>query len=255
MPAIGILTYFIVCPLVFFGGFVDAVAGGGGLITLPAYMICGLPAHAAMATNKMSATMGTTVATAKYVRDGYVNWRAAVFCIPAALAGSWTGAHIALLLDGRVFQWFMLIVIPVTGFYVIRGKGLSNPSDQKYSLRKTTAISMVIALAIGIYDGFYGPGTGTYLILFLTGLAHLNLHDANGLTKAINLTTNVTALTVYLMSGNVLLPLGLTAGVFGILGNYLGANVFQRGGAKAVKPVMVTVLVIFFVKILYDLLA
>lgn len=254
MHSIGILPFLIICPMVFFAGVVDAVAGGGGLISLPAYMIAGLPAHAAIATNKLSAFMGTAVATGKYIHSGYVNWRAAAWCVPAALIGSWTGAHIALLLDDRIFLWIMLGIIPVTGFYVLRGKGLSEEPGAPYPLRKTVLISMAVALAVGIYDGFYGPGTGTYLILFLTGLVHVKLQDANGMTKVINSTTNVTALVVFLMNGQVLLPLGLTAGIFGILGNYLGAVWFQKGGAKAVKPVMLAVLVIFFVKILYDVL-
>ena len=113
---------------------------------------------------------------------------------------------------------------------------------------------MVVALVLGVYDGFYGPGTGTFLILLLTGLAHLSLTDANGTAKVINLTTNLSALAVFLFHGKVLLPLGLAAGCFSILGNYLGTRFFDQGGSRVVKPVMLGVLGIFFLKVLSDLL-
>ena len=112
-----------------------------------------------------------------------------------------------------------------------------------------------IAFVIGIYDGFYGPGTGTFLLLLLTGVAHMGLKEANGITKAINLTTNLTALAVYLMNGKVIFLLGLTAGLFSIAGNYLGAKCFDKGGAKFVKPLMLVVLMIFFVKTLSEIMA
>ena len=114
-------------------------------------------------------------------------------------------------------------------------------------------ISLPIALVLGVYDGFYGPGTGTFLLLLLTGVAHLPLNQAAGLTKAINLATNVAALTVFLRSGVSDLSLGLVAGCFGIAGNYLGSRLFVNKGAKWTKPLIVTVLVIFFCKVCYEL--
>ena len=113
---------------------------------------------------------------------------------------------------------------------------------------------MGVALLIGLYDGFYGPGTGTFLILMLTGLAHLTLASANGIAKVINLTTNLSALVVFFLNGKVLLLLGLVAGCFSILGNYIGTQCFDKGGAKAVKPLMIVVLCIFFIKVLWELL-
>ena len=113
---------------------------------------------------------------------------------------------------------------------------------------------VLIAFVIGIYDGFYGPGTGTFLILLLSVFAHLKLGEANGVTKVINLCTNISALVVFLMNGVVLLPLGIIAGGFNILGNYLGSVMFEKGGAKFVKPAMIIVLIIFFVKTLYELI-
>ncbi len=244
--------YLIVCPLVFLGGYVDAIAGGGGLISLPAYLIAGLPVHISIATNKTSAAMGTALTTAKFWRQGYIRLKLCLPCAVFALAGSTAGANLALRVDDYVFRIFLLVVLPLTAVYVFRSKSLDAGGKEPLSPGRTLAVACTLALLIGVYDGFYGPGTGTFLLLLLTGLGHMSLNDAAGTTKAINLATNVAALITYLLNGQVLLPLGLTAGLFGIAGNYLGARSFTARGAKIVRPLIVTVLAVFFVKILYD---
>lgn len=111
-----------------------------------------------------------------------------------------------------------------------------------------------MAFVIGVYDGFYGPGTGTFLLLILTSAAHMKLNEANGIAKVINLSTNVSALFVFLMNGKTLLLLGIVAGLFSICGNYLGTCFFDKKGAKSVKPLMIIVLMIFFVKVLLEII-
>ena len=101
----------IICPLVFIAGYIDAVAGGGGLVSLPAYMLTGLPTHQCIATNKMSAFMGTSVAIAKYAKNGYIPWKIALFCIPCALCGSALGANIALMISDTILKIIMLVII------------------------------------------------------------------------------------------------------------------------------------------------
>ena len=246
-------TYLLVCPLTFLAGLVDAVAGGGGLISLPAYLIAGLPVHNAIATNKMSSSMGTTIATVRYGMSGFIPWKIALFCAVFAMVGSNIGANLALLLSDRVFKIVMLVILPLTAWYVLRGRALDGEREA-FTAKKTTLIAMGIALAVGVYDGFYGPGTGTFLLLGLTALGHMPLQEANGTTKVINLTSNITALAVFLINGKVLLPLGIVAGLFNVAGNYLGARMFEKGGAKAVKPVMVIVLIIFFIRVITDLI-
>ena len=248
-----ILQFLIVCPLVFLAGYIDAIAGGGGLISLPAYMITGLPVHNAIATNKMSSSMGTLVATAKYARSGYIRWRRAALCVVCAFVGSTSGARLALMVTDRYFRIFLLVVLPLTAAYILFGKPFVG-EKKPYGAVRTTLISMLTAVCIGVYDGFYGPGTGTFLLLLLTGAAHMKLTEANGTTKVINLTTNVSALAVFLLNGKVLLPLGTTAGLFSIAGNYLGARRFSKGGASSVRPVMLIVLAVFFAKVLTELI-
>ncbi len=252
---LALLHFVIVCPLVFLGGFVDAVAGGGGLISLPAYLIAGVPPHNALATNKLSSAMGTTLTTVRFARRGFIPWRQAAVCVVFAFVGSSLGAKLALRLDPEIFTLLMLGILPLVAVYVLRGKALREGEETTpCSPRRTLVIGSLAALVIGGYDGFYGPGTGTFLLLALTGLAHMELARANGVTKAINLTTNLSALAVFLLGGKVLLPLGLVAGCFGILGNYLGTRFFIRGGVTFVKPVILVVLAIFFGKVILQLL-
>lgn len=251
-----LLPFLIVCPLVFLAGFVDAIAGGGGLISLPAYLISGLPVHTAIATNKVSSCMGTAAATLRYAKSGFIPWREASAGIVFALAGSTLGAKLALLLDDGVFRVVMLVILPLTAAYVLRGRALRE-TDGRETLppRRLLPIIMAASFGIGVYDGFYGPGTGTFLLLILTGAARMDVRHANGVTKAINLTTNAAALAVYLINGRALLPLGLTAGLFSIAGNYAGSRLFSARGARSVKPVILIVLAVFFVRELTQLLS
>lgn len=248
------ITFLIVCPLVGLAGFVDAVAGGGGLISLPAYLIAGLPVQYAIGTNKLSAVMGATIATGKYAKNGFIPWIPAIPSILMALGGSYLGAHIALMVDDYYFKRIILVILPLTAAYILHNKTIA-PGGEPRPLWATLGIAAVVSFVIGMYDGFYGPGTGVFLILLLTSLAHMPLKEANGLSKAINWATNVSAVVVYLVNGRALMALGLTAGVFNMVGSYFGARTFEKKGAQSVRPLMLIVLGIFFVRILTEILS
>lgn len=245
----------IILLLVFLAGYVDAIAGGGGLISLPAYMIAGLPTHLAIATNKLSSSMGTAVATFHYAKSGMINLRLALPSIVLAFAGSAVGSNLLLLVDDGFLKIFLLIVLPLTAIYVMRSKSFDAGGLEAFSVKKTTVLCIAIAFVVGLYDGFYGPGTGTFLMLLLTGVAHLRLDSAAGVTKAINLTTNVAALAVFLLNGQVVIFLGLLAGAANMVGNYIGSHSFTSKGGAVARPITITVLLIFFVKVIYDFVA
>lgn len=248
------LPYLIVCPLVFLAGFIDAIAGGGGLISLPAYMLAGLPPHIAIGTNKLSSAVGTTVATVQYISKGFMVWRLAVPAIVFSLIGANIGSNLTLLVPENAFLIIMLIALPVIAIYVFTHKSLSNPFEPEITTRVWVVV-LASAFFIGMYDGFYGPGTGTFLMLLLTGAAHLTTRQAAGITKAINLSSNVMSLTVFLINGTVLLPLGLTAALFSIAGNYLGARSFIKKGDAIARPAIITVISIFIIKVIYEYFA
>ena len=245
--------FLIVCPLVCLGGFVDSVAGGGGLITLPAYMLAGIPTHNAIATNKVSSFMGTTVSTVRYARSGYTPIKEAAAAVLLALPGSVLGARLSMKMEDRIFKIFMLFAVPLIAFYVLKNKEFSQEGKPLENRKKYLYISG-LSFVLGLYDGFYGPGAGTFMILAYTNLAHVKLTEANGIAKAANLTTNVSSMVVYLLNGLTLLPLGLAAGVFGMVGNYLGTRFFDKKGLKGVRAIMLVVLSLFFIKLITEIL-
>ncbi|MDO4399539.1 MAG: TSUP family transporter [Coriobacteriia bacterium] len=243
----------IICPLAFIAGFVDAIAGGGGLISLPAFILAGLPVHNALATNKLMSTMGTTISTVRYALQGYMVKSFVAVGIACGLTGSCLGSNLALLTDDWALKAVMLVALPFIAYFVLRTKELDSFSETEIPRGRAIAITAAVAFAVGIYDGFYGPGTGTFLLLLLTALAHQDIRTAAGTTKAINLSTNVAALAVFFVNGAVLIPLGLIAGVFNIAGNFLGSRTFVKEGSRITRPIMLVVLTVFAAKLVFDL--
>lgn len=240
----------IVCPLVFLAGLVDSIAGGGGLIALPAYLLTGLPPHTAIATNKLSSAIGTTVSTARLIR--HLDLPLAAVSVICALLGSSLGSRLSLLVSERVIEYMLIPILLVVAYYVLRKKNLGTESEETVIPRSRMYIlSAMASLLIGCYDGFYGPGTGTFLLLIFTGLLKLNVLTASANMKAVNLASNIGALAVYLLNGKVLFALGIPAALFSLAGHYVGSGLVVKNGAKIVRPIILVVLGILFCRILF----
>lgn len=245
------MTFLIICPLLFLAGMVDAIGGGGGLISLPAYLIAGVPAHAAIATNKLSSCCGTSLATWRFIRAGLVNFRLAVPAVIAAIIGSSIGANLSLMVPEKIMIYILTGILPIAVFLVLNKKLFNDSGTDKITLDKRTYLTASIsAFIIGMYDGFYGPGTGTFLLLVLTGAARYTMKEAAGTTKAINLSSNVAAFVTFVIHGKIIYTLGLAAAICSILGNYIGSGLVLGNGQKIVRPLILVVLAILFVKIL-----
>lgn len=246
-------TFLIVCPLIFLGSFVDAVAGGGGLISLPAYLLAGVPMHNAIATNKLSSASGTVISTVRLCKNRFVDWGLAVPCISMALLGSYIGANLALLASDKLLKWMLIPVLPLVAFYVLKKKNLDSGTEQEISRKKQWILCGLASLAVGAYDGFYGPGTGTFLLLLYTGVAKMKVVKASGNMKLANLSSNVAALAVFLFSDKIIFPLGLAAAVFSIAGHYVGSGMVMKNGSKIVRPIILVVIALLFLKIIFDM--
>ena len=243
--------FLIVCPMLFLAGLVDAIGGGGGLISLPAYLLSGIPVHQAIATNKLSSTCGTGLATLQFIRKGLVNWKLALPSIVFAMIGGYLGANLNLRLESSVMETFLFFVLPVVAFIVLNPKIFhDNETKELVVDRKLMLVTIASAFIVGAYDGLYGPGTGTFLIIAFTVFGKLSLSNANAQAKVINLSTNISSLAVYLLSGNVVVLLGLAAAVCNMAGNYLGAKLALTKGSKITRPVIILVLGLLFLKIL-----
>jgi len=245
--------FLLVCPFLFLAGFVDSIAGGGGLVSMPIYLLAGLPPHTAVATNKLSSTCGTALTTVRFVKNKLINLKLAVPSVIAAVAGSSLGARISLSISETVLRNIIICVLPVAAFFVLNKKMFSGEGKKAAAVTKrTVTVSMISAFLIGVYDGLYGPGTGSFLIIAFTVFAHLTVEAANAQAKAINLTTNVTALVLFLISGKVLVPLGLAAAACNMAGNYVGSGLVMKKGGKVVRPLLLVVLAILFIRLVME---
>lgn len=244
----------IICPLIFAAGFVDSIAGGGGLISLPAYLFAGLPVHNALATNKFSSTFGTGVSAARFIRSNNIHLRSAIASIICALIGSYIGARLALAIDEKYLRYILVILLPFIAIFVLTKRKFGE-QDKTINLSnlRITILSGASGLVIGAYDGFFGPGTGTFLILVFTGVIGFSLTKASGNAKLVNLASNIAALAAFITDGKVLFAIGIPATIFGILGNWLGSGLAIKNGAKIIRPIFLCVVALLFIKIAIDI--
>lgn len=250
-----IRMWLIVCPLVFLGGLVDAVAGGGGLITLPGYLLAGLPPHAAAATNKCGNAWGTLLATFRFYRRGEIRFPSALWGGLGALIGAWIGAQLNLVVPEQFLYYIMLAIVPIMAVFLLvkRDFGQEDHSDE-LTPRALVLMATGIGLVVGIYDGFFGPGAGTFLILAYTGLCKFDLLTASGNTKVANSASNVASLITFAMAGQVVWAVGIPAALCGIAGGYVGSGLALRGGERVVRPMFFVVLALLVVRLLWDLM-
>ena len=243
----------IVAVGVFLASFMDAIAGGGGIISVPTYLLAGVPMHMALGTNKVSSGIGTAVSTARFIKNGYIDWKLGIPSVALALVGSFVGTSIQLMIDEVYLQYLLLIVLPVVAFVVLRQRQFPEERGE-IDRRKQCAIVWLASFVVGAYDGFYGPGTGTFLLLIYCNLAKMDVRTAGGNVKLVNLSSNIGAFVTSLRSGQVSLVLGLIGAVTSIAGHYVGSGLAIKNGSKIVRPTVVIVLILLAVKVVYELI-
>lgn len=241
----------IVCPLVFLASFIDSIAGGGGLISLPAYYLAGLPPVLAAGTNKLSAMLGTSVSAYSYAKKGCIDWKTALCATAGAIPGSILGAALLQIIPQETARLAIVLALPVIAFFVLRKKDSLTPK-RRVSEKMALPACFLIGLVIGVYDGLIGPGTGTFLILLFITVVGVDQMKALGCARIVNLSSNIGALFSMALGGHVMYPLGLCAAVFAALGNFLGARCALRGGVRLVRKLLLIVLALIFLKLLYD---
>ena len=245
----------LICVGVFLASFMDAIAGGGGIISVPVYMLGlgNIPTYFILGTNKLSSCVGTVFSTARFIRKGYVKWALVLPAVALAILGSVVGTWLQHHTPDLILKYFLLLVLPVVAFFTLRTKNWPDTPGE-ISVRKQTMIVWIAALVIGMYDGYYGPGTGTFLMIVFIRLAKMDTRMAAGSTKVINLASNIGGVFSAWQAGYVLWGVGLCAAAASILGHYLGAGLAIKNGSKIVRPAIILVLVLMTVKILSELL-
>jgi len=249
-------TYLIVLPVVFLAGLVDSIAGGGGLLSVPAYMAAGLPPHFVLGNNKFSSCFGTLFASLRYHQHGLVDVRVALVSAFFALVGSFLGSSAVLLLRPDFLRILLIMLIPLVAVLTLANRSLGQEDHSHLqSKQRKYFLAAPAALLIGFYDGFFGPGTGMFLILFYTLVLKYDFVTANANTKVVNLASNVAAVITFMIKGKIIYAIGIPAACAGIAGNLLGAKLVIKKGSTIIRPIFLFTLALLFAKIIYDMLA
>ncbi|MBL4815162.1 TSUP family transporter [Shewanella benthica] len=235
-------------------GFIDAIAGGGGLITIPALMWAGLPPTAALATNKLQACGGSFFASLYFVRKGMVKLGEMKLAIACAFVGAAIGTIAVQMVDTAFLETLLPFLILAIGGYFLFSKKISE--EDKHQVFTPVMFGFTAAFGIGLYDGFFGPGTGSFFALAFVSLAGFGLAKATAHAKVLNFSTNIASLIFFAIGGKVFWMIGGVMLVGQAIGATLGSRMVVTKGTKIIKPLVVTMSIAMSVKLLsaqYDL--
>ncbi len=252
MPDVTI-TYDLILLLFVVGilaGGIDAVAGGGGLVALPVLLSIGLSPVQALATNKMQGSFGTFAATVHFIRCGLVDLRGMRWQIICTFVGAMLGTVMVKYIGSEILSQvvpFLLILIALHFLFSTSIQEQSNPARISENL-----FGLTVGFSLGFYDGFFGPGTGTFFAMGFVSLLGCGLTAATARTKVLNFTSNIASLTLFALSGDVIWSLGIIAGIGQLFGARLGAHFVVKGGAKFIKPIIVTISILISLKLLFQ---
>lgn len=242
------------CAVAFLAGFIDAIVGGGGLIQLPALFIFAphLEHATIFGTNKLSSISGASVATAQYARRFEMNWRVALWTASVAFVFSFLGARAVSLVPKDWIRPVVFALLVAIGIYVAMNKSFGATPSPKLTGKKALLGAAALGAGVGFYDGFFGPGTGSFLIVAFIGLFGYDFLRASAAAKTVNFATNLAALCYFAPSGNVALGLGVAMGAFNVLGAMWGARLATLKGSAFVRGMFLLVIAAMILKFAYD---
>jgi uncharacterized membrane protein YfcA len=252
MPELGDVV--LLCLAAGFAGWIDAVSGGGGLVQLPALLIL-LPGAApaqVLATNKLSGIFGTSTAAVTYYRKVRPDLRTALPMAAIALVGATLGALCASVIPAGVFRPIVLVLLVVVAAYVLRNPGVGEVQLLRWDGRRHHVAAGVGGLGLGFYDGIFGPGTGSFLVILLVAVLGYSFLQASAKARIVNIATNLGALLVFVPQGAPMWRLGLVMGACNVAGGWLGAHTAIRRGSRFVRIVFLVVVAALIVRLAYD---
>lgn len=242
-----------------FAGFVaaavDAIAGGGGLINLPAILAAGVPPHYALGTNKFASSFGAFTSAYTFTRLKKVFVPLMKYTVPCTLIGSVIGVITALKLDQGFLQIVILVLIFATAIYTITKRDFGNEDKFEGLTRKNIIQGCIFGFSLGFYDGFFGPGTGSFLIFLFIKIYGFDFTIAAGNSKVLNFVSNFTSLVMFAINGKIYYMLGIPIGLAMIVGARVGSKVAIKNGSKVIKPIFVAIALVLTIKLFYGLIA
>lgn len=230
-------------------GFIDAIAGGGGLVTVPALLAAGIPPVSALATNKLQSSMSVAMACGRYARTGLIDFRGYAATAALVFVLAFAGALAVQSVSNAVLGRIMPVLIVAVVAYVLLSPRMTDADSHERLSRRAFA---PVAGAVGFYDGFFGPGAGSFYSTSLVALRGMGLTRAAATTKLFNFTSNFAALILFALGGHVLWLLGLVMAIGGVSGAWIGSHVAIRFGARVIRPLLVAISLILTAKLVWE---
>lgn len=247
------MNLLLICIAGFIGAMIDAIVGGGGLVTIPALLATGMPTHLALGTNKFASSLGTISSAHHFFKSGEVNFKILKYLLPFSLIGSALGVYIVLLVNPDFLRVLIIFLVLIIGSYTFFKKELGLKNKFTGVTKKQLITAMIFALVIGFYNGFFGPGTGSFIIFGLIWIFGFDFKRASANAKFMNLTGNFTALILFMISGEVMYAYGIPMAIAMTIGGKIGASLAVKNGAKFIKPVFIIVSFSLVIKMLFDM--
>ncbi|MGC7872417.1 TSUP family transporter [Desulfosporosinus sp. SYSU MS00001] len=244
------LNLLIISVLGFFAAAVDAIAGGGGLISLPALLVIGVPPHLALGTNKFAACTASLNSSITFARSGKVHVPLVKWQIPFTFIGALLGVWAVLSVSSQFLNKAVLVLVLIVGIYTILHKNLGMENKFQKLIPSKLIAGCFFALALGFYDGFFGPGTGSFLIFSFIALFGFDFVVASANSKVLNFVSNFASLILFAWNGKILFLYGIPMAISMILGSFLGTKLAIRRGAALVKPIFITMSLLVAVKLI-----
>jgi uncharacterized membrane protein YfcA len=233
-------------------GFIDAIAGGGGLIMMPALLFCGLSPLEALGTNKLQSMFGTASALRNYARSGLVDWRSNRLAIGLVFGGAVAGALVVQAIELALLALIIPVLLTLAALYILLSPRMSD-EDARQRLSPTGYAPL--GGAIGFYDGFFGPGTGTFFTTSLVAMRGYGLTKATAMTKLFNFTSNAASVIMFALGGHILWLLGACMAAGAMLGGWLGSHTALRFGARLIRPLLVAISLAMTARLLWGYFA
>ena len=251
-----LLTMILLSIMAFIAGFIDSVVGGGGLIQIPALLIS-LPNTSVpiiFGTNKIAALSGTSIAAIQYAKRIKFNFKLLIIISASSFIASYSGARIVSLINPSTLKPIILVILIIIAIYTFIKKDLGKVQTRQLPFNKQAALGILIGLVVGFYDGFFGPGTGSFFVLAFVLILGFEFVQASAYAKIVNCMTNISALIVFISHGNFIISIALLMAVFNISGSIIGSRMALKKGNEFIRLFFLMIVVIMILRYGYDVL-
>lgn len=249
MEELSLLSFVFLLGIAFLAGLIDSIAGGGGLLTIPSFLVAGIPPHLAIGTNKLQSSFGSLTAAVNYLRLGLIDKKQILLGVFSTMVGALLGSWIVTLISATFLETYIPYLLGALLLYLSFAKRMGE--EDKHHRLSRQMFYPIFGLTLGFYDGFFGPGTGAFWTIALVSILGFNLKKATAQTKVMNFTSNIVSLITFLLLGKVLLWLGIAMGVCQIAGAYVGSNLVAKKQVGFVRVLLIIVVSASLVKLLF----